>query len=270
YATVNKEKLNRQDHQNNYVNLSRKELLQWHREIQQILRALPVQQFHSVLKSFDEQLVHQLFVPLSALLLENQIPLVKLAKDLMKEEPHLRIIDADGLFLSLEAAETLRSSLVHILRNVMDHGIETAAERVAAGKSPKGTVQIQATHGTDGLQLIISDDGRGLAVRKIQEIAIIQGLVDGHKQLSVLEIASLIFEPGFSTASRLTEFSGRGVGLDAVKQYLSRLQGSIGLTLLREKPSVLDFVPFHMNIRLPADACFFMEPSQGVSHEHAG
>ncbi|WP_218109911.1 7TM diverse intracellular signaling domain-containing protein [Oligoflexus tunisiensis] len=270
YATVNKEKLNRHDHQNNYVNISRKELLLWHREIQQILRALPVQQFHAVLKSLDEQLVHQLFVPLPALLLENQIPLVKLSKDLMKEEPHFHIMGAEGLFLSLEAAETLRSSLVHILRNVMDHGIETAAERVAAGKSSKGTVQIQAIHGTDGLQLIISDDGRGLAIRKIREIAIIQGLVDEHKPLSALEIASMIFEPGFSTASRLTEISGRGVGLDAVKQYLGRLQGSIDLTLLKENPSIVEFVPFHMNIRLPGETCFFMEPSQGEILDHAG
>jgi two-component system chemotaxis sensor kinase CheA len=123
--------------------------------------------------------------------------------------------------------EEIADPLVHMVRNALDHGLETPAERVAAGKPELGAVVLRAYH--EGSQIVIElqDDGRGLDPEKILAKARRQGLVPGDARPDEEEIFNLIFVPGFSTAEKITGLSGRGVGMDVVKRNVERLRGRI-------------------------------------------
>ena len=127
--------------------------------------------------------------------------------------------------------DALGEPLAHLVRNAADHGIETAAERVAAQKPSRGTVRLDAYHEGDQVVIEISDDGRGLDREKILRRAIECGIVGANDtaRLNNSDIINLIFEPGLSTADEVTEISGRGVGLDVVKSAVDNLKGSIEL-----------------------------------------
>jgi two-component system, chemotaxis family, sensor kinase CheA len=127
--------------------------------------------------------------------------------------------------------DALGEPLAHLVRNAADHGIETAAERVAAQKPSRGTVRLDAYHEGDQVVIEISDDGRGLDREKILRRAIECGIVGANDtaRLNNSDIMNLIFEPGLSTADEVTEISGRGVGLDVVKSAVDNLKGSIEL-----------------------------------------
>ncbi|MEZ4483672.1 MAG: chemotaxis protein CheA [Syntrophotaleaceae bacterium] len=127
--------------------------------------------------------------------------------------------------------EQISDPLVHLLRNSLDHGLETPAERVAAGKPEKGVVKLSARHQEGEVWIIVEDDGRGLNREKILNKAISKGLVAGDgSQLSDKEVFNLIFHAGFSTADKITDVSGRGVGMDVVKQNLEKIKGKIEVT----------------------------------------
>jgi two-component system chemotaxis sensor kinase CheA len=127
--------------------------------------------------------------------------------------------------------DALGDPLAHLVRNAADHGIETAAERQAAGKNPRGTIRLNAYHDGDQVVIEVSDDGHGLDRAKILRRAVERGIVSAENasQLNELESLQLIFAPGLSTADEVTEISGRGVGLDVVKSSLEALKGSIEL-----------------------------------------
>ncbi|HTZ99292.1 MAG TPA: chemotaxis protein CheA [Candidatus Aquilonibacter sp.] len=127
--------------------------------------------------------------------------------------------------------DALAEPLAHVVRNAADHGIETADERQAAGKPARGTIRLNAYHDGDQVVIEISDDGRGLNREKIIRRAIQSGIVSEEETLRLndTEALALIFAPGLSTADKVTEISGRGVGLDVVKTALDELKGSIEL-----------------------------------------
>jgi len=127
--------------------------------------------------------------------------------------------------------DALAEPLAHLVRNAADHGIENPAERLAAGKPPRGTVRLDAYHEGDQVVIEVSDDGRGLDRARILAAAIERGIITatGATQLNDAEIMHLIFTAGLSTAGEITEISGRGVGLDVVKAALDNLKGSIEL-----------------------------------------
>ena len=127
--------------------------------------------------------------------------------------------------------DALGDPLAHLVRNAADHGIETTAERQAAGKPPRGTIRLNAYHDGDQVVIEVSDDGKGLDREKIVRRAIERGIVsaDAAAQLNDLESLQLVFAPGLSTADEITEISGRGVGLDVVKSSLDALKGSVEL-----------------------------------------
>lgn len=120
--------------------------------------------------------------------------------------------------------------LLHLLRNSIDHGIESPKDRKAAGKPQTGTIRISAQVAPGVIVLTIKDDGRGLDLIKIQQKAIAKGLISDGAKLSEDEIANLIFEPGFSTADQVTDISGRGVGMDVVKKEVIGLGGQIEIS----------------------------------------
>ena len=117
--------------------------------------------------------------------------------------------------------------MTHIVRNAIDHGIEKTEDREKSGKAVGGLIQIIARQDTFGVELVVKDDGKGLAAQKIRQKAIEKGLINENKVLSEKEIYNLIFLPGFSTAEKVTDVSGRGVGMDVVRRTLEDLHGSI-------------------------------------------
>ncbi len=125
--------------------------------------------------------------------------------------------------------EEINDPLVHLIRNAVDHGIETPQERVAKGKNPQGTVILAAEHEGNNINITIQDDGKGMDPEVIKRKAIEKGLITKEKanDLNKNEIFNLIFLPGFSTAEKITNISGRGVGMDVVKTNVTKLRGTI-------------------------------------------
>ncbi|NPV88224.1 chemotaxis protein CheA [Coprothermobacteraceae bacterium] len=125
--------------------------------------------------------------------------------------------------------ERLADPLVHLLRNAIDHGIELPEERVKSGKDAVGNLTLAAYHEGNSVYIVVEDDGRGIDLNKVVERAVERGLTT-PEQASLLsrdEILSFLFTPGFSTADRVTEVSGRGVGMDVVKKVVEELGGSV-------------------------------------------
>jgi two-component system chemotaxis sensor kinase CheA len=133
----------------------------------------------------------------------------------------------DGIELDRTIVEELADPLMHMVRNALDHGIESPEERRAAGKDPAGHVLLRATHQAGQVIIEISDDGRGMNRDRIVAKAIERGLITSGDSLSNHEVFNLIFEPGFSTAQQVTNVSGRGVGMDVVRRHVEKLRGRI-------------------------------------------
>jgi two-component system chemotaxis sensor kinase CheA len=127
--------------------------------------------------------------------------------------------------------ELIRDPILHLIRNCADHGLEMPMERLALGKSEKGTIKIQAGHDAGYITIVISDDGRGLNIEKIRSKAISSGLVSegDAERLPEEELYKFIFAAGFSTAQQVTNVSGRGVGMDVVRENIESIGGSISL-----------------------------------------
>jgi len=126
--------------------------------------------------------------------------------------------------------ERLADPLVHLIRNAMDHGLESAEARAASGKSAKGTVRLSAVYSGAEVAISVSDDGAGLDPARIRAKAEENGLITPETKLTEQELYHLIFAPGFSTAKEVTSLSGRGVGMDVVKRTIDGLRGTIDLT----------------------------------------
>ena len=133
--------------------------------------------------------------------------------------------------------EKIGDPLVHLVRNAIDHGLETPAKRRAAGKSETGTLKLNAYHEGGNIVVQISDDGAGLNHAAIIAKAQQRGLIEVGQELSDAEIAELIFQPGFSTADQATDLSGRGVGMDVVRRNVRDLGGSVGVRSVTGKGS---------------------------------
>lgn len=123
--------------------------------------------------------------------------------------------------------EKLADPLVHILRNAIDHGMETQEERVASDKGRMGLIELSAQHAGAEVLIRVRDDGRGINPDRIRAKAVAQGLISADAQLTESQTYALLFEPGFSTAEAVTELSGRGVGMDVVRRTIESLRGSI-------------------------------------------
>ena len=146
--------------------------------------------------------------------------------------------------------ERLNDPLAHLIRNCIGHGIESPAERLEAGKTRTGRIQLSARHAGSNVQVQISDDGRGLDCRRIRAQAVASGLLAPEAELSEKELFELIFLPGFTTAAEVTNVSGRGVGMDVVRQAVDGLRATIdvasrpgqGTTFTMELPLTLAII----------------------------
>jgi len=123
--------------------------------------------------------------------------------------------------------EGLTDPLMHILRNSIDHGIESVEDRIAAGKSESGTITLRAYYSGSSVHIEIEDNGKGINTEKVRGIAIKRGLISEDEILTKKDVYNLIFRPGFSTAEKVTDVSGRGVGMDVVRRAIADLRGEI-------------------------------------------
>ena len=175
--------------------------------------------------------------------------LPSLARELGKEVP-ISSIHSNGILLRTQVGSLLKNVCMHLYRNAVDHGLETAMVRVAHGKSPAGHIHLTLGMQGDQLALRLRDDGRGLALGPIRRKALERKLIAEDEVLTPERVAQLVLLPGFSTAEHVTEVSGRGVGMDAVKGFVEAEGGSIALVLL-DTASDRDFRPFETLILLP-------------------
>lgn len=177
-----------------------------------------------------------------------------LALELGKPAPSIQIAD-NALFTRKEAHGLLNNIFMHVLRNALDHGIETPAERLEKGKPEQGRIQIDALEHEGAISFAVRDDGRGIALSKIFAKAVELGLYSADAERPAAhEIANLIFTSGFSTADEVTEVSGRGVGMDAVRGFLESEGGSIEVKLDAGDENA-DYRGFTTLIHLPVQLC---------------
>jgi signal transduction histidine kinase len=265
YEWINTKKLNRTLLLPNTVELRIDDLEREVLFIEDIERQSNPDSIVQSLSQLKHRLVPYVFRRAQDVLSELCEPAPKLAKDLGKECPELRIVAKD-IFLTHACTDTLRNIFVHILRNALDHGIETAAERSLSGKAERGLIEISMSPDAEGwLSLIIRDDGRGLAIQLIKQIAMIKGFLTEHSVASADEVAQFIFESGFSTSAGVNEISGRGVGMDAVRRLLQQHGAKIRLVLNCEQGDEKSFVPFQFHILLPKEMFRILELSKPLA-----
>jgi len=172
-----------------------------------------------------------------------------LASDLGKSAPVVQI-DDNGYVVHSFASPLLQNVFMHLIRNAMDHGLESGEERLAKGKPEAGTIKLEMGVMEDMFQMALSDDGRGLALHKVRQIAIEKQLISVDQVLTDAEIARLILQPGFSTRSEVTEVSGRGVGMDAVLDFVTREHGKIEIRFMDSEEGAA-FRAFQIIVMLP-------------------
>ncbi len=180
----------------------------------------------------------------------------------------LEIIGAETE-LDKSVVEHIGDPLMHLVRNALDHGMETPDEREAAGKPRGGRVVLSACHDSGGILIRIEDDGRGIRRDKVLAKAIEKGLVEAGATLSESQIDNLIFEPGFSTAEQITNLSGRGVGMDVVRRNIEGLRGTVTIA---SRPGAGTTVEIRLPLTLAiidgflvrVGECFFVIPLDHV------
>lgn len=139
------------------------------------------------------------------------------------------VMEGEETELDKSVVEVIGDPLVHLIRNSVDHGIESEEDRIAAGKPPKGKVTLRAFHKGNSVAIEIEDDGKGIDPAKMREVGIKKGIITPEEaaQMDDREAIELIFAPGFSSAEKITDISGRGVGMDVVRTNIKNLKGSV-------------------------------------------
>ena len=159
------------------------------------------------------------------------------------------VTEGEDTEIDRNMVEALADPLLHMVRNAVDHGIESAEERAASGKPEAGTVTLRAYHEAGNVVIELEDDGKGLDREDILSKAVRQGIVDANKDLSDEEVYRLIFEAGLSTAQAITDVSGRGVGMDVVRRNIESLRGRVEMGSTRGQGSTFSIrVPLTLAI----------------------
>ncbi|GAB6471678.1 chemotaxis protein CheA [Bacillus cereus] len=188
-----------------------------------------LQRLANVSKELQNIVLNMRMVPVETVF--NRFPRMirSLAKDLGKSIN--LIIKGEDTEIDRIVIDEIGDPLVHLIRNSVDHGIETKEKRVAAGKDSTGTVCLEAFHSGNSVVIQITDDGGGINRKRVVEKAIKNGIITESDalKLSDLEVYDLILQPGFSTAEKISDISGRGVGLDVVKTTISKLGGNLSV-----------------------------------------
>jgi two-component system, chemotaxis family, sensor kinase CheA len=175
--------------------------------------------------------------------LENLLQKIPdMARGLSKPAPRV-IINSHGLRLQRHVQPLLQDIFVHLFRNALDHGLEASEQRIAAGKEPTGTIRIDMTQESQAIRIVVRDDGRGLNLISLEK----QMTLGSSRSWD--DIAQMIFLPGVSTAEKVSDVSGRGVGMDAVRSFVRQHGGEIELRLIDRQ--LKHACPFEIIIHLP-------------------
>ena len=213
-----------------YIKISKSVLEKLLPELSSLTDDLTSVSSKSKLEELEAVLRSSTLTHLEDLIYEVSHGLDSLARDLGKQPPKINI-EHTGVFLDNKACDCLSSALTHLLRNSLDHGLESTEQRQHNGKSPEGHLSFQVRTSKDWLEIRYSDDGRGLDLERIRSKALENSIITEDLELSPQQTAELIFEAGFSTKQEVTDISGRGVGMDAVRSMLESLGGVVELNL---------------------------------------
>ena len=194
-------------------------------------------------------------------ILRSMHSVVRTAANKLGKQINLNILSGDT-YVDRTILELIKDPLMHIIRNSVDHGIETPQERKNIGKAAQGTIEIESGYQSGEIFIAIKDDGRGIDLEKIKTKVLAQKIItqDELSSLSKYEIYHLIFRPGFSTKDEVSDLSGRGVGMDVVKTQIESLQGSIGIETNPDRGTTIKLsLPLNVSI---IESLFF-----NISHD---
>lgn len=178
-----------------------------------------------IIRIVQEEVMNTSMIPIGATFIRFQRMVRDLAIEKGKEIELL--LNGKETDLDKKVIEQITDPLKHLVRNAVDHGIESPEERIAQGKPPFGTIELNAFHQEGSIVIEIKDDGKGIDEEVVYKKAIEKGLISPEDELSKEEIYLLLFKPGFSTAKTITDISGRGVGLDVVMTNIKNLRGAV-------------------------------------------
>jgi two-component system chemotaxis sensor kinase CheA len=193
------------------------------------VRALGETSIHvsKVIDALHERMMQVRMLPIGVLF--SKFP--RLVRDLARsmEKDVTLVVEGEDTEIDRSVIEEIKDPLVHLIRNAVDHGVESTEQRAAAGKPAHATVRLVAQHGQGHIVISLSDDGAGISPERIRQAAVDKGLITAEtaQRLSDAEAIDLIFAAGFSTAAKTTEVSGRGVGMDIVRSKIESLNGSV-------------------------------------------
>jgi two-component system chemotaxis sensor kinase CheA len=187
-----------------------------------------VQHLGKVMKEVQDLSMGLRMLPLRSTFQKMQ-RIVRDTSSALSKKVHLEV-EGEETEIDKTVLESLGDPLVHMVRNAVDHGIESPAERVQAGKPEHGTIRLRAFHQSGRLIIEIQDDGGGISAARLRQKAEEKGILPDASVLSDAQAVNLIFHPGFSTKTEVTEVSGRGVGMDVVKTNIEALQGEVSVS----------------------------------------
>jgi signal transduction histidine kinase len=217
-------------------------------ELQAIHHKITLARTSNEIKEIQSDILFLFEVKLSQAIQDEVQMLQSVCDTLKKPVPNVLFYN-DDYAIPNDLKMPLRKVFVHLFRNSIDHGIERPDERQAAGKPRKGTISVRIEEADSDICIIYMDDGRGLALEKIRNKAVEQNFVSADEAMSPQEIAQLIFMPNLSTVNEVTDISGRGVGMDAVRGFIEEAGGRIEVQL--NGTAVDGYVPFEIKIHLP-------------------
>ncbi len=187
-----------------------------------------LEEFKQLTREIQESVMAIRAQPVKSLF-QRMSRIVREASDATGKSVELKV-DGESTEVDKTVIERLADPLTHMIRNAVDHGLETPDKRTASGKSERGTVFLTAAHRSGRVVIEVGDDGAGINRERVKQIAIDKGLIPADAELTNTEIDNLLFLPGFSTASEVSDLSGRGVGMDVVKRAIQALGGRISVT----------------------------------------
>ncbi len=217
------------------------------------------EQMESLVRDIRDLSMEMHMVPIDILFSGYRRLVRDLSEDLEKDIN--LVLEGTDTELDKNVIDKLKDPLMHIIRNSIDHGIEAPEQREKAGKKKAGTIVLSAFYSGANVIIQIKDDGAGLNAERIRKKAVERGIINEGADLSREEIHSLIFEPGFSTAEKATNVSGRGVGMDVVKRNIEQLNGAVRISSVQKEGTTI-------RIRIPLTLAIIEGLLARIGDEH--
>ncbi|WP_141733262.1 protein kinase domain-containing protein [Oligoflexus tunisiensis] len=250
YETIALQKLGRLAHKSQAVALASDVTLEIHAILQQLeQRKLPAS---TQVEHVARALRASLFMDMETLMQDIFASAQSLARDLGKAPPIVQW-ELPRLWVTPQGEEALRNIFLHLIRNSLDHGVETPEERRAFDKSERGLLKVSVVERHGYLELKFADDGRGLYLKHLRRLAEERALLSGPELYKDEAVADLIFLPELSTAGQISDISGRGIGMPAVRRFVEDLGGQIAIQFTDDRPAIAGYRPFAFVLTFPTE-----------------